>query len=497
MADGDSSVVDKYEALIVRSSTRVTAETIARASKLRVIGRAGIGVDNVDVEAASRRGIIVVNAPTSVVVAAAEQTIALILALCRRIPQAHRSVSEGRWERSKFVGSELRGKTVGIVGLGNIGGEVARRILAFEARVVGSDPFVNAEYASRLGIQLVSLDELLEVSELVTLHVPLTRSTRNLIGAEQLARMKPGARLVNCARGGVVDEAALVRALREDRLAGAALDVFAQEPPSDPDLLSSDRVVLTPHLGASTEEAQVAASVEVAQQVIAVLGGRPARYAVNVPAISPENLHAVGPYLDVGEKLGYLLAQLASSPVAGVDITYHGQIADVDTTPVRSAIVLGLLRVASPENVNLMNAMLLARNRGISISETRCSETEESYANLVVVRLHAADGFVSEVAGTAIGFEPRLVRVDGFRVDVALNDGYLLFVQHTDQPGVVGRLGTLLGNGDVNISSMQVGRLSPRGEAMMILAVDEPIPAALFERVLALSPIRDGRLVRL
>jgi D-3-phosphoglycerate dehydrogenase len=495
--DDLAGALARSDALIVRSSTRVTAETIAQAPSLQVIGRAGIGVDNVDVEAASRRGIIVVNAPTSVVTAAAEHTLALILALCRRVPQAHQSVARGEWERSRFVGTELRGKTIGIVGLGNVGAEVARRLLAFEAHVVGTDPFVNADYAARLGIQLLSFDALLDVSDIVTLHVPLTRSTRNLIGATQLARLRDGARLVNCARGGVLDEGALVEALASGRLAGAALDVFAEEPPKNRALLSSDRVVLTPHLGASTEEAQVAASLEIAQQVIAILGGRPARNAVNAPAITPENLHALGSYVDVGEKLGYLLAQLASTPIVGVDLSYRGQIAELDTTPVRSAVALGLLRLASPEHVNLMNSLLLARQRGINVVESRSSAVEDNFANLVVVRLHGKDGFVREVAGTAIGQEIHLVRVDDFRVDVPLTSGFLLFIHNTDMPGVVGRIGTLLGGADVNISSMKVGRLRPRGEAMMILAIDEAIPNDVLEQVLSLGSIRDGRLVRL
>jgi D-3-phosphoglycerate dehydrogenase / 2-oxoglutarate reductase len=492
-----SADLDRFDAIIVRSQTHVTAGMIARATRLRVIARAGIGVDNVDVDAASRRGIIVVNAPTSVVTAAAEHTIALILALLRRIPQAHASVASGLWERSKFVGTELRGKTVGVVGLGNIGAEVARRLIAFEAHVIGSDPYVNAEYAARLGIRLVSLDQLLGVADLVTVHVPLTAATRNLIGANELARMKPVARLVNCARGGVVDEDALALALSNDRLTGAALDVFVDEPPTNQGLLKSDRVVLTPHLGASTEEAQSAASIEVAQQVIAVLGGQPVRFAVNAPAISPENLRAVGPYLDLGEKLGFLLAQLVTQPITGLDIAYHGHLAEIDTTAVRSAIVKGLLRVASPETVNLMNAMLLARNRGIQIVEAHDSAATKDYASLIVVRLRISDGFVREVAGTSIGSEGRLVRLDTFRVDVPLTPGYLLFLHNTDRPGVVGRIGTLLGNNDVNISAMQVGRLEPRGDAMMVLAVDETIPPEILDRVLSLDPIRDGRLVRL
>ncbi len=484
-------------ALIVRSQTRVTASMIEAGKRLRVIGRAGIGTDNIDVETASRRGIVVVNAPTAVVVAAAEHTLALILSLFRRIPQAHQSVAEGRWERGKFVGTELRGKTVGIVGLGNIGVEVARRLSAFDVRLVGSDPYVTADYASRLGVELLPLDDLLEVADLVSVHVPLTASTRGLIGPAQLARMKPGARIVNCARGGVIDEAALIRVLDDGRLAGAALDVFVEEPPTNPLLLGNRRVVLTPHLGASTEEAQIAASLEVAQQVIAVLEGRPVRYAVNAPAILPESLAALGPYVTLGEKLGFLMAQLVDRPLSSVEITYSGDIAQVDTTAVKSAVVKGLLQTASPEHVNLVNALLLARSRGLQIVEVRCSNPQENFANLISLRVNAGDGFVHELAGAAINREAHLVRVDKYRVDVVLNGGYLFFVHHTDQPGVVGKIGTLLGAGDVNISAMQVGRLERRGEAMMVLAVDEPIEPDLYRRLLTDSPIKAARLVKL
>lgn len=484
-------------ALIVRSQTRVTEEMIAAAPRLRVIGRAGIGTDNIDVDAASRRGIVVVNAPTAVVIAAAEHTIALLLALFRHIPRAHASVTAGRWERGKFLGSELRGKTIGIVGLGNIGAEVARRLAAFDVNLVGSDPFVNAEAARRLGLELLPLEVLIERADVITLHVPLTAATRDLIGAPEFSRMKTGVRVVNCSRGGVVDEAALVRALERGQVAGAALDVFAQEPPTDAALLGSDRVVLTPHLGASTEEAQVAAAVEVARQVVAVLHGEPVRHAVNAPPHLADSLAALGPYAILGEKLGYLLAQLAGPSDGRVNLSYHGAIAEMDTTAIRSAILAGLLRARSPENVNLMNAHLLARNLGWNVDEARSATPQENYANLITVQTVAGDGFAKELAGTAINGEPHLVRVDDYRIDVDLTGGYLLFVRNTDRPGVVGKIGSLLGNGDVNISAMQVGRLQPRGEAMMVLAVDEAVPAHLLDRLLRDSPIQAARLAQL
>ncbi|HEX5414119.1 MAG TPA: phosphoglycerate dehydrogenase [Chloroflexota bacterium] len=485
------------DALVVRSQTQVDAALIADAPRLRVIGRAGIGVDNVDVEAASRRGIVVVNAPTSVVVAAAEHTLALILSLCRRIPQAHQSLTAGRWERGRFVGTELRGKTVGVIGLGNIGVEVARRLGAFEVRLIGYDPYVSPEYAARLGIQLLDLDELVARADIVTVHVPLTAGTHHLIDATRLARFKSGARLINCARGEIVDERAVADALAEGRLAGAALDVFASEPPDRTALLESDRVVLTPHLGASTEEAQVAAAVEIADSVLALLDGRPVRSAVNAPSIRPESLVALAPYLDLGERLGYVMAQLLDRPITSLEIGYHGEIADWDTVVVKSAIVKGLLRAASPEYVNLMNALLLAKSRGLQIVESHCATPQENVANLVSLKVREASGLVGELAGTAVNREPHLLRVDTYHIDVLLDDGYLLFVQHKDQPGVVGKIGTLLGDGDVNISAMQVGRRERRGDAMMVLAIDEPLDEALRQRLLGEPPIRAARLVQL
>ncbi|HLH71999.1 MAG TPA: phosphoglycerate dehydrogenase [Chloroflexota bacterium] len=491
------AIIPNCVALVVRSRTRVTREMIEAAKNLRVIGRAGIGTDNIDVEAASRHGIVVVNAPTAVAVAAAEHTIALILSLFRRIPQAHQSVIAGRWERNRFVGTELKGKTVGIIGLGNIGAEVARRLAAFDVRLIGSDPFVNAEYASRIGVELLPLEQLIGQADLITVHVPLTASTRNLLGTSQFEQMKTGVRIVNCARGGVIEEDALVQGLTSGKVAGAALDVFAQEPPTNRALLEAPNVVFTPHLGASTEEAQVAASVEVAQQIIAVLEGQPVRYAVNAPAILPESLAALGPYVALGERLGELMSQLTDQHLSRIEITYAGQIADLDVTAVKSAVVKGLLSSASPEHVNLVNALLLARTRGLQIVEARCSTPQENYANLISLRVPGRGGFIQELAGTVLNAEPHLVRVDQYRIDVVLSEGYLFFVHHVDQPGVVGRIGTLLGAGDVNISAMQVGRLQPRGEAMMVLAVDEPIDQSLYQRIISETPIQAARLVQL
>ena len=491
--------VDGYDGLVVRSQSRVSADVVEAATRLRVIGRAGVGVDNIDVDAATRKGIVVVNAPTAVNVAAAEHALAMMLALARHIPQADASLRAGRWERSRFVGVELRGKTLGVVGLGNIGSELARRAAALDMNVLAADPFVSEEYARRLDVHLVPLETLIREADFISVHVPLTPATRGLIGERELAAAKPGVRLINCARGGIVDERALLSALESRRVAGAALDVFTQEPPTGNPLLAHPRVVVTPHLGASTEEAQVGAAIEVAEQVIAVLRGQPARYAVNVPAMRPEALAALAPYLHLAEKLGQLLAQLEAGPFDRLEIAYSGEIADFDTTALKAAAVHGLFREASPDRVNLVNALLVARNRGLHVAEQKSDEPADNYTNLISLRVDSAGSFVRQVAGTVINGDPHIVRVDDYRVDVVPGGGYLLFCHHTDRPGVIGRIGTLLGNHDVNISFMQVGRRQPRGEAMMVLGLDEHISEddELFRRILEAGDVQAARLVRL
>ena len=491
-------VVDGYHGLVVRSQTQVTAATIDAANHLLVIGRAGVGVDNIDVEAASQRGIVVVNAPMSVTIAAAEHTIAMMLALARRIPQAHSSILSGRWERNRYLGIEMRNKTLGILGLGHIGSEVARRAAALEMHVLAVDPFVTAEFAERLGVTLVKLDELLAQADFLTIHVPLTPGTRGLIGARELAGARRGIRIVNCARGGIIDEAALADAIRSGQVAGAALDVFANEPPRESPLLAPDvrdRVVVTPHLGASTEEAQVSAAVQVAQEVVAVLQGRPARYVVNAPAMLPETMAALRPYVQLGEKLGRLMAQLNGGPVRSVEIVYNGDIADYDTTPVRAAVVKGLLSTASPEHITIVNALLMAKNRGLQIVEQKCSEPVENFANLLTLRIQPPDRFVHSVSGTTMQGEPHVVRVNDYRVDIVPSSGYFLFCNYADRPGVVGKIGTLLGSADVNISFMQVGRREPRGEAMMVLALDEPLTEALYQRIVDEVQMKTAKVV--
>ncbi len=489
-------VIPEYDALVVRSETKVTAQVIEAGTRLRVIGRAGVGVDNIDVVAATRRGIVVVNAPTGNNVAAAEHTIALMLSVARNIPQACASVKSGVWQRSKFTGVELRGKTLGIVGLGKIGTEVARRAQGLEMRVIAYDPYLSPEHAQKLGVEAVQLDGLLERADFVTFHVPMTTQTRGMIGAEQLRRMKPTARLVNCARGGIVDENALLEALDKGLIAGAALDVFTQEPlPADHPLLRHEKVVLTPHLGGSTVEAQEGVALDVAEQVVAVLSGQPARYAVNAPVILPEAMAVLGPYMELASMLGSMATQLAEGQLQSVEVTYAGEIAELDTAPLKAMVVKGLLQPVLDEEINLVNAPVVAKSRGLSVTERKTGQMQ-NYQNLVSIQLDAARSS-HIVAGTVLSGQPHLVQVDEYWVDVALAGGEMIFSYHRDRPGMIGHVGTLLGAANVNISFMAVGRLAPKGEALMVIGVDDHVEPDLVERLLAVPDIHAIRTVRI
>ncbi len=489
-------VVGGYDALVVRSETKVTAPIVEAAERLRVIGRAGAGVDNIDIEAATRRGIVVVNAPTAVTAAASEHTIALMLALARHVPPANQSLKAGEWQRSRFLGVEVRGKLLGLIGLGNIGAEVAHLAQGLRMEVVGFDPFVAADYASKLGIRLIGLDELLKTADFISVHVPLLPSTRGLIGARELSLVKPTARLINCARGGLVDEHALCVALEEGRLAGAAVDVFAQEPPIGSPLLKCSSVIATPHLGASTEEAQVLAAVEVARQVLAVLAYQPARYAVNMPSIRPETMELLGPYCDLAEKLGQLFAQLSEGQLSAVQVIYNGEIAEYDTAPVKAALVKGLLESVCEEPINIVNAVVLAKARGLHIVEEKSAEPVENYTNLVTLSVPSVGG-VRELAGTVVRKRPHIVRINQHWVDVVPSGGYLVFTDHVDRPGVIGKVATLLGAAGINISFVQASRSEQQEDQMMVLGVDEPVDNGLFDQILAISEIRAARVVKL
>ncbi|MEW5762466.1 MAG: phosphoglycerate dehydrogenase [Bacillota bacterium] len=468
------SIIPAYDALIVRSATRVTAEVLARGERLKVVGRAGVGVDNIDVAEATRRGIIVVNAPGGNTIAATEHTLALMLALARNVPQAHARLKSGVWDKKSFVGVELRNKVLGILGLGRIGGAVAKRAQAFEMTVLAYDPYITEERARELGVELCPLEEVLRRADFLSIHMPLTKETHHLLDARAFALMKDGVRLVNCARGGIVDEEALYEALKAGKVGGAALDVFEKEPLTDSPLFALPNVIVTPHLGASTREAQVSVAVDVAQEIVAALRGELVRNAVNIPALKPDILAAVRPYLDLAERLGRFLGQLSEGRMVAVDLVYSGELAALEVGPLTLAFLKGLLNVFLQEQVNYVNARLLAQERGIAVHETR-SYRDEDYTNLITAKV-TTDRGEHTLAGTLLqGGESRVVMLDGYRIDTA-PVGHMLVIPHIDRPRIIGRIGTLIGNDDVNIAAMQVGRKEIGGRAVMVLAVDSPVP---------------------
>jgi D-3-phosphoglycerate dehydrogenase len=479
--DGDSplgEIIGAYDGIVIRSATRLTADVIQRAGRLKVIGRAGVGVDNVDVEAATRRGIVVANAPESTVVSAAEHTIGLLLALSRNIPQAHAALSQGRWERSRFGGIELAGKTLGVLGFGRIGRQVARRALGLEMRVVAFDPFVAKERFRELGVEHADTeDELYAAADFVTLHLPLTPETRRSIGAEAFAKMRDGVRLVNAARGELVDEDALVDALRSGKVAAAALDVFSSEPYAGP-LLELPNVVVTPHLAASTEEAQDRAGVIVAEQVAAALEGGLVTNAVNIPTLRAEDLEALAPYVPLAAKLGRLAMELAQGRAERIELTYYGTLSQYDTRLLSLAALNGAFQGRTDQPVNYVNAPLVAAERGIEVAEER-KRSSRDFTNLVRVGVDAV-----RVAGTTIGRENRhwLVGALGFELEMELAP-LLVFFRYDDVPGVIGRVGTLFGEAGVNIANMTVSRTRRGGKALMVLSIDGPAPPELVERL--------------
>jgi D-3-phosphoglycerate dehydrogenase len=476
------SILPGYDALAVRSATKVTADLLNGTARLKVVGRAGIGVDNVDLGAATKRGVVVMNTPGGSAVTVAEHTFALILSLLRHIPAADASIKGGRWDKKKFQGRELAGKTLGVVGVGHIGGVVVERAQAFGMRVLAYDPFVAPEAAGRLGVRLVSLDELWAGSDVVSLHVPLTEQTRNLINASVLAKMKRGACLVNAARGGLVDEAALAEALRSGHLGGAALDVFEKEPPPpDHPLLALANFIGTPHLGASTEEAQEAVAVQLAEQLVAFFAEGTIRNAVNVPSVTRELLERLGPWLTLAGRLGSLAAQLAPAGAMRLTVEGAGEVAREDLRPLTLQALKAFLSRLTADRINEVNAPEVARERGLTVSTSLCDDAED-YTSLVTLRLDGVDGGL-EVAGTVFGKRDlRLVRVDGFALDAA-PDGHLLVLRNDDVPGIVGRVGTVLGSAGVNIGRIHLSRLSVRGQAFAMINLDSPAPPAVLDEL--------------
>lgn len=490
------AVIKDYHALIVRSATKVTKDLINTASQLKVIGRAGVGLDNVDLEAATSKGIIVMNTPAGNTISTAEHTMSMVLALSRNIPSADLSLKSGEWKRSEFMGVELYGKTLGVVGLGRIGTEVSKRALSFGMKVIAYDPFLSKEVANQLSIEIVELTDLFKMSDYISVHAPLTDGTRHLISDKEFAMMKEGVRIINCARGGIIDEAALLKALDSGKAAGAALDVFEKEPPdfSSP-LLKHKKVVVTPHLGASTEEAQVNVAIEVCQSVRDALLDKGIRNAANFPCLAAEVCALLQPYITLGEKLGMLAGQLFEGRVRELKITYTGEIIKHDIAPVTMAIVKGLLSPILQETVNYINAKSLAKERGIKILELK-SENEEDFTNLISVEVDI-EGKRRKVAGTLFtNNEPRIVNVDGLYVET-IPQGYMLFLQNWDRPGVIGGLGTLLGKNKVNIAGMTFGRDKPGGKAVSALNIDSAVSGEIIEQIKKLDNILSVKLVKL
>lgn len=478
--DGESpleEIIARYDAIVIRSATKLTADVIALAHSLKVIGRAGVGVDNVDVDAATRRGIVVANAPDSTVVSAAEHTIGLLVALARNIPQAHAALKQGRWERSRWGGIELADKTLGVLGFGRIGRQVARRALGLGMRVVAYDPFVAPERFRELGAEhMETPEDVLRAAEFLTLHLPLTDETRGFVDAQALAQMRDGVRIVNAARGELVVEAALADAVRSGKVAGAALDVFSAEPYSG-ELLELDNVVVTPHLAASTEEAQDRAGMIVAEQVVAALEGGLVTNAVNIPVVGAEDLEILGPYIPLAAKLGRLAVELAGGHPRTIALSFNGGIAAHDTRLLTVAALNGAFQGRVEQAVNYVNAPVIAAERGIEVTEQR-SGTARDYTNLVTV---AVDDM--EVSGTTIGPEHRhfLAGALGFAIDLELSP-QMVFFRYDDVPGVIGRVGTMFGEDGVNIANMAVSRTREGDRALMVLSIDSEPPPELVER---------------
>jgi D-3-phosphoglycerate dehydrogenase len=484
-----------FDALMVRSATKVTKAVLEAADQLKVIGRAGVGVDNIDVEEATSRGILVINSPQGNTISAAEHTMALILSVARRIPMAHATMSAGNWDRKKFTGNELYNKTIGVVGFGRIGREVATRAASFKMRVLAYDPFVSDEAVGQSGAEPRELDQLLAEADIVTLHVPRVKETEGLFDKARLLRMKKGAFLVNCARGGIVDENALVEVL-EDHLGGAAFDVYETEPlPADSPLRGVKNLVTTPHLAASTEEAQLRVAVDVAEQIADVLEGKSPRSAVNLSYVPPSILKELKPYVTLCERMGSLLYSLLGGKVQSVEASYRGKLSAFDLSLLTKAAVKGVLACGSPEIVNYVNAGVVADERGVEVRETKSAKSN-IYSSVVDLALVTSKGRMTATGAIFEDDQPRIVAIDSLRLSVILA-GHKLVTWQTDQPGVVGRVGSLLGDEGVNIAEMQVGRAMPRTNAIMVMSIDD-VPSQLCQdKVADLSGIERARFVTL
>jgi D-3-phosphoglycerate dehydrogenase len=489
------AAIGQYHALVVRSQTSVTRQVIEAGTNLEVIGRAGVGVDNIDVDAATRCGILVINSPEGNIVSTAEHTVAILLAVARHIPRATSQLRAGVWNRS-LKGTQIRGKVLGVVGLGRVGSTVADLARGLHMNVIAYDPMVSEETAEKLGIRMVDMKTLLASSDFVTVHVPLNSTTKGLIGANELRQMKPTAILLNCARGGIVDEEALYEALQQGRLAGAGVDVFTHEPAVGNILLGSEKVVVTPHLAASTSEAEIAAGIDLAEQVVAVLSGRPPKSPVNAPVISAEGMAIIDQYVRTATTLSMIAAQLFEGNVRSIGIRYEGDIAQQNTDPVKAAILNGLLGSLADERINIVNMDFVARSRGLKIMEQK-EATCENYTNMLSIEIDATSG-KAVVAGSSLRGSVYLLRVNDFWFEIEPADSYMLFTEHKDRPGMIGTVGTMVGNAGVNISQMQVSRGIHRGgKAMMVLCLDEAVTPELYQQLAAIPDMYKVQVVKL
>ena len=481
------AIIGGYDGLAIRSATKVTADLLAAAPRLKVVGRAGIGVDNVDIPAATARGVVVMNTPFGNSITTAEHAIALMFALARELPQADASTQAGKWEKNRFMGVELTSKTLGLIGCGNIGSIVADRALGLRMKVIAYDPFLTPERALDLGVEKVELDQLLARADFITLHTPLTEQTRNILSAENLAKAKPGVRIVNCARGGLIDEAALKSALESGHVAGAALDVFVEEPAKDNPLFGAPNLVATPHLGASTTEAQVNVAIQVAEQMADFLMRGGVVNALNMPSLSAEEAPRLRPYMELAEKLGALVGQVEGEAILSVSIEVEGAAAELNPKPITGAVLAGLMKTYS-DSVNMVNAPFLAKERGLDLREIR-HDREGDYHTLVRVTVGTAAG-QRTVAGTLFGnAAPRLVDMFGVGIEAEL-DGEMIYFVNEDKPGFIGRAGSALGEAGVNIATFHLGRREAGGEAVALVSVDGHIDAELVARLAALPGVK-------
>ena len=487
--------IEQCDALIVRSQTKVSAEAIKAGKRLKVIGRAGVGVDNIDVEEATRSGVIVMNAPGGNTVSTAEHTITLLLALSRNITQAQLSLKNNLWERKKYIGTEVCGKVLGIIGLGRIGAAVGKRAKGLGMRVIAYDPFLSLERAKELGIESKRFEEVLKTADYISVHTPLTPETRHMIGEREFEMMKEGVRVINCARGGIIDEQALLKAIKKGKVKGAALDVFEKEPPRDNPLLKLDCVVATPHLGASTEEAQVGVAKEMALQIVDALVYGNVRNAVNFPSIDKEILSLIKPYLILCEKMGSFQIQIIRGKIKQIEIKYSGEVTKYDLSPITLSFIKGLLSFILDKPINYVNAPLIAQERGIKIVETKLSESED-FSTLISAEVITNEG-KGFIAGTLFGKkEARIVRIDDYYVDV-VPQGYILLIVNEDRPGMMGAIGSILGENKINIASMTLGRKEQGGLALTLLNIDNPVPQQVVEQIRGLTNIVDAKVIRL